>query len=110
MAARRKKTRRKKSSPLPILLGLGAMTLVVLLFSDLGLIRWFQLNREKNRLVSQISELKQQREQLKIERNRLETDMDYIEQIAREKFRMVKPGEKVFRVKDNRTVSLEDRK
>jgi len=35
---------------------------------------------------------------MQAERNRLETDMEYIEKLARERYRMAKKGEKVFRV------------
>jgi cell division protein FtsB len=35
---------------------------------------------------------------LEAEKTRLETDFEYIEQLAREKYRMAKPGEKVFKV------------
>ena len=33
-----------------------------------------------------------------IEKTRLESDLQYIEKLAREKYRMAKKGEKVFRV------------
>ena len=32
------------------------------------------------------------------EKTRLENDLQYIEKLAREKYRMAKPGEKVFKV------------
>ena len=80
------------------------MALLILLFSDLGLIRWFHLNKEHNKLITEIKLMKEQRIQLKTDKDRLENDLEYIEQLAREKFRMVKPGEKVFRVRDNGTV------
>ena len=32
------------------------------------------------------------------EKNRLENDLEYIEKLAREKYRMALPGEKVFKV------------
>ena len=51
-----------------------------------------------------IATLRQSRENLAAEKNRLENDLDYIEKIAREKYRMAKEGEKVFKVlykKDN---------
>ena len=34
------------------------------------------------------------------EKNRLENDLKYIEKLAREKYKMAKPGEKVFKVID----------
>ena len=38
---------------------------------------------------------------LKNEKSKIENDLDYIEKIAREKYKMVKPGEKIFKVIDN---------
>jgi len=35
---------------------------------------------------------------LESEKERLETDLDYIERLARKKYRMAKTGEKVFKV------------
>ena len=37
----------------------------------------------------------------KNEKSKIENDLDYIEKIAREKYKMVKPGEKIFKVVDN---------
>ena len=45
-----------------------------------------------------ITSLRQQIASLEKEAEKLEFDEKYIEKIAREKFRMVKPGEKVFKV------------
>ena len=44
--------------------------------------------------------LKSLDEKLILEKHRLENDLDYIEKLAREKYRMAKPGEKVFKVID----------
>ena len=41
------------------------------------------------------------------ELDRLENDDEYIKKIARERFHMVKPGEKVFRVVDRRKLKKE---
>ena len=41
---------------------------------------------------------------LSAELDRLENDDDYIKKIARERFHMIKPGEKIFRVVDRRRV------
>ena len=40
-------------------------------------------------------------EKLKTEKIKIENDLSYIEKIAREKYKMVKPGEKIFKVVDN---------
>jgi cell division protein FtsB len=46
--------------------------------------------------------LRDEREKLKIEKNKLENDMKYLEKLARENYLMSKPGEKVFRVLPNK--------
>jgi len=45
-----------------------------------------------------ITALREQKETLEAEKNKLTTDSKYIEQLARERFRMAKKGEKVFKV------------
>ena len=42
------------------------------------------------------------------EKHRLENDMKYIEKLAREKYRMAKPGEKVFKVIDSNKESIKE--
>ena len=42
----------------------------------------------------------EEREKRKEEKNKIENDLEYIEKIAREKYKMVKPGEKIFKVVD----------
>ena len=48
-----------------------------------------------------ITKSREEREELISEKHRLENDMKYIEKLAREKYRMAKPGEKVFKVIDS---------
>ena len=48
-----------------------------------------------------ITLLREEREKLKAEKIKIENDLSYIEKIAREKYKMVKPGEKIFKVIDN---------
>ena len=50
-----------------------------------------EIQKEINDLRNQIAMLDKEEEQLNI-------DEKYIEKIAREKFKMVKPGERVFKV------------
>tara|TARA_B110000438_G_scaffold55647_1_gene55689 strand:+ start:663 stop:944 length:282 start_codon:yes stop_codon:yes gene_type:complete len=77
-------------------LSLGCIGL--LLFSDRGFISLWQLKKEKLEIQQDINSLRQQIASLEKEAEKLEFDEKYIEKIAREKFRMVKPGEKVFKV------------
>jgi len=79
---------------------LSFVTLFIIFFviGDYGLYQIYMLNRQKNRVTEHIAELKLEQDSLQAERNRLETDMAYIEKLARERYRMAKKGEKVFRV------------
>ena len=75
------------------------------IFDDLGLLKWYSLRKERIRIQYEIDELIQQEAHLTEEISKIKSDDTYLEKIAREKFQMVKPGEKVFRVVDNRKVN-----
>ena len=77
---------------------------VLFIFDDLGLLKWYSLRKERIRIQYEIDELIQQEAHLTKEISKIKSDDTYLEKIAREKFQMVKPGEKVFRVVDNRKV------
>ena len=87
------------------LLLLAAILFIVFFFGDHGLLQLYKLKKERTKIQNHISYLRENRKKLMIEKNRLENDLKYIEKIAREKYRMAKPGEKVFKVipkeKDN---------
>ena len=68
----------------------------------MGIIRWYQLRKERNHIQAEIDQFIQNEAALTNELDRLNNDEEYIKKIAREKFHMVKPGEKVFRVIDRR--------
>ena len=74
------------------------------IFDDLGLLKWHSLRKERIRIQYEIDELIQRESHLTKEIAKIKSDDNYLEKIAREKFQMVKPGEKVFRVVDNRKV------
>ncbi len=63
-----------------------------------GLLRLWRLQREQERLEVEIALLRERSADLRQVRTHLENDMLYIERLVREKYRMVKKGEKVFRV------------
>ena len=72
--------------------------IILLLFSDRGFLTLWNLKKEKIEIQQDINSLRQQIASLEKEAEKLEFDEKYIEKIAREKFRMSKPGEKVFKV------------
>ena len=72
----------------------------LLLFSDRGLINLWSLKKEKLEIQNEINDLRNQIAMLEKEEEKLKFDEKYIEKIAREKFKMVKPGERVFKITD----------
>ena len=82
----------------------GVITLIVFtlsiifIFGDHGLFQLYKLKREKSSIQKHTSELRKEREVLISEKKRLENDLMYIEKLAREKYRMAKPGERVYKV------------
>ena len=85
----------------PIILILGG---ILLIFNDMGIIKWYQLRQERLHVQTEIDRLILEEKDLTSELDRLENDDEYMKKIARERFHMVKPGEKVFRVIDRRKV------
>jgi|TARA_B100001741_G_C16432033_1_gene541384 cell division protein FtsB len=78
------------------------MSLVIIfIFGDHGLIKLYKIKTQREKVQNHIAQLRQEREKRKEEKNKIENDLDYIEKIAREKYKMVKPGEKVFKVVEN---------
>ena len=79
--------------------------LIIFIFGDHGLLQLYKLKRDRAKVQAQISQLRKERERVTVEKNRLENDIQYLEKLARERYRMVKPGEKVYKVipekKDN---------
>ena len=75
-----------------------------LLFNDFGLIHWIKLNSKKLVIQNDLEQLLSQQVKLSEEINRLNVDQEYIEKIARERFMLVKPGEKVFKVIESKTM------
>ena len=77
---------------------IGAFMFLTFIFGDHGLLQLYKLKKEKTKIQNHIIDLREEKEELVLEIHRLENDLDYIEKIAREKYRMAKPGEKVFKV------------
>ena len=80
-----------------ILLGVSFL-IIVFLLGDHGLYQLYKIKTQRKAIQKRIEELKTERTLLENKKNRLQTDMDYIERLAREKYRMAKKGEKVFKV------------
>mgnify|MGYP001318582780 FL=1 len=75
--------------------------IIVFIFGDHGLLKLYKIKNERQKIQNKIASLRLEREKLKDEKIKIENDLDYIEKIAREKYKMVRPGEKIFKVIDN---------
>ena len=72
--------------------------LIIFFFGDHGLYQLYQLRSEKAKIQFTISFLREKKQLLEEEKTKLNNDPKYIEQLARERYRMAKKGEKVFKV------------
>ena len=81
-----------------VLILIVATLVIIFIFGDHGLFQLYKLKQERKEVQKHITQLRENRETLIAEKNRLENDLKYIEKLAREKYRMAKPGEKVFKV------------
>ena len=74
--------------------------IIIFIFGDHGLVKLYKIKSQRKKVQNHITQLREEREKRKEEKNKIENDLDYIEKIAREKYKMVKPGEKIFKVVD----------
>ena len=65
---------------------------------DYGLYRMIHQAREKRALQKEIEVIEKQNAHLEAQIALLQTDMEYIEKIAREQYGMVKEGETLYRI------------
>ena len=103
MKSRKKKESifQNRSMIFPVSLIFGSM---LLLFSDMGIIKWYELRQKRRHIQMEIDLLINKEKDLTAELDRLKNDDDYIKKIAQERFHMIKPGEKIFRVVDRRKI------
>tara|TARA_B100000287_G_scaffold324428_1_gene308514 strand:+ start:1293 stop:1622 length:330 start_codon:yes stop_codon:yes gene_type:complete len=78
-----------------------ASLIIIFIFGDHGLIKLYKIKSQRKEIQNHITQLREKREKWKDEKNKIENDLQYIEKIAREKYKMVKPGEKIFKVLEN---------
>ncbi|TAN41430.1 MAG: septum formation initiator family protein [Nitrospirae bacterium] len=67
-----------------------------LVFGDMGLFRYFELNRTRKNLEKQLTELTRQNEDMRTQIKLLKEDPFYREKLAREEFGLAKPDEYIF--------------
>ena len=72
--------------------------IIIFIFGDNGLIKLYKIKSQRKKIQNHITQLREERKKRNEEKNKIENDLEYIEKIAREKYKMVKPGEKIFKV------------
>ena len=101
---KRKQNKRSMINKRWIFLSICFFGIGIFIFSDLGLIKLYSLQKKHNKIKNEIDVLIQKESMLIDEINKIKENDKYLEKIAREKFQMVKPGEKIFRVVDSHNV------
>ena len=75
--------------------------IIVFIFGDHGLLKLYTIKKKRKETQESIAKLREEKEKIIDEKSKMENNLDYIEKIAREKYKMVKPGEKLFKVIEN---------
>ena len=79
--------------------------LLWVLFNQSGIIVWIKLNHQQRQVENELVSLQKQ-EKTSVEHiEKLENDINYIEFIAYSKYKMVKSGEKIFRIKNRKKIN-----
>ena len=68
------------------------------LFNNKGIIQRVKLERERKEMIQKIQQAEKEQKQLQEQSKALEGDKKAVEKVAREKYGMVREGEKVYRV------------
>ncbi len=74
------------------------LVILVLTFSDQGFYYHYYYSKRLTELESTIDSLKKVNDSLSIEIKLLKSDPQKIESVAREKYGLIKPGEKVYKI------------
>ena len=93
-----RKSMRSRNKILIVAVGIAVVLylLVSFIFGEMGLIKYFRMKAQFNSLANEIATLKQDNAKLMREAHALKTDPDHVEQIARDKLGLARPGEIVY--------------
>ena len=108
MVNKKKSTNQKKKAIIltiiiVIVVGYGS----IVLFGSHGLITLMNKKAEKDALIYTIKKDSLKNEALKNKLDKIKNDPDYIEKVAREKYNMQKPGEKVYQIEKKDSLAKE---
>ena len=78
---------------------IGALSLLtIFILGNHGLHQLYKLKKQRTEIQNKIDLLREEKIALENQKNKLTTDYKHIEELAREKYRMAKKCEKVFKV------------
>jgi len=95
---KRKSEESKKRMLKGISLLVSTTLIIIFFFGDHGVYQLIKINLERKKTQKLISELRVELQSLETEKQLLEQNDEYLLRLAREKYGMVLPGEKMFRV------------
>lgn len=82
---------------------------IIIFFSNYGVLKRIRLELEANEMKEEIKQLNSTHDSLMNRIKEAETDTFEIEKVAREKYGLVRPGEKIFFIeKDTNTKEITD--
>ncbi|GAB4130466.1 MAG: hypothetical protein Fur0015_04340 [Ignavibacteriales bacterium] len=82
-----------------ILISLIVLFSIFILFNEYGLIKYFKLKKDLSELSSKIQKSEMELKNLRSEIDSLNNSNFMLEKIAREKFHMIRPNEKIIEFK-----------
>ena len=100
---RQKTAAEKKRVLRGVVLLVSVILVIIFFFGDHGIYQLIKINAERKRTQDFISELRLELEKLDNEKQKLKYNDEYLMRLAREKYGMVMPGEKMFRVIEEET-------
>ena len=83
---------------LSAILAAALVILLYVLFNNQGVLQRVRLEREKKEMLQKIQQAEQEQKQLQDQSKALDGDKKAVEKVAREKYGMVREGEKVYHV------------
>jgi cell division protein DivIC len=90
--------KRKKRIKHIIVFVVFALLLIFFATGQRGTIQLISFMKQKQDLENEIKVLETEKKQLEIEKEKIKNDPEYIEKIAREKYKMKKKDEKVYQI------------
>ncbi len=80
------------------MLAAAFIILLYVLFNNQGVLQRIRLERQKKEMLQKIQQAEEEQKQLQDQSKALDGDKKAVEKVAREKYGMVREGEKVYRV------------